>query len=69
MAPENQIMDLLIRRHRRLFCEECIVFTLRLSDLSTVRTAIDAIASAKSFRRATGTCRGCGGAREGIEAL
>jgi hypothetical protein len=68
VTPENQIMDLLTHRRRRLFCEECIVRAVRLTDLSKVRTMIDAIGAAKGFRRATGPCHGCGQEREGIIA-
>jgi hypothetical protein len=53
---ENQIMDLLARRRRRLFCKDCIARELRLPNPGDIKDAIDAIGRAKGFRRATDTC-------------
>jgi hypothetical protein len=58
---------------RRLLCEDCIVREVRLTDLSNVRTmidaiGIDAIGAAKGFRHATGLCRVGGREREGLVA-
>jgi hypothetical protein len=68
VTPENRIMDLLTRRRRRLFCADCIARELRLPTPETIRNAIDAIGSAKGFRRATEACSQCGAVRDGIKA-
>jgi hypothetical protein len=68
MTTQNQIMEFLMRRRGRLFCEDCIPLELHWPNPKDIRGAMHAIGMAEGFRRATEICSRCGAVRNGIKA-